>query len=87
MEKIGVMVNGLPGNVAEAVAKQVIKDDRLEIIPYSLTGPEINRNALRVNDVEIHLITPGKRRNEMAVIINKKCPFYYDRLHPPFSGK
>ena len=41
MNPIKVMVNGLPGNVSRIVAAQILKDERFELVPYSLTGPEI----------------------------------------------
>ena len=48
MGTVKVMVNGLPGNMAEVVARQVLADHRYELIPHSLTGPEIS-------DFEYHL--------------------------------
>ena len=41
MNPINVMVNGLPGNVSQTVAAQILQDERFELMPYSLTGPEI----------------------------------------------
>ena len=41
MNSIKVMVNGLPGNVARTVAGYLLNDERFELIPHSLTGPEI----------------------------------------------
>ena len=37
MNPIKVMVNGLPGNMAVLVATHVLGDDRVELIPESLT--------------------------------------------------
>ena len=42
MKKIKIKVKGIPGNMAGNVAKYAINDDRFELIPYSLTGPEIS---------------------------------------------
>jgi 4-hydroxy-tetrahydrodipicolinate reductase len=41
MHPINVMVNGIPGNVAGTVARHVRADARFELLPFSLTGPEI----------------------------------------------
>ena len=44
MSTIKVMVNGLPGNVARTVAGYLLTDGRFELVPHSLTGPEIQES-------------------------------------------
>ena len=46
MSKIHVMLNGLPGNVAQVTARHLAADARFALLPYSLTGPEINYRKL-----------------------------------------
>ena len=41
MRPINIMVNGMPGNMATLVAKHALSDSRFDLIPQSLTGPEI----------------------------------------------
>lgn len=83
MEPIKVMVNGLPGNVAANVARHVIEDERFCLLPYSLTGPEIVQPDTTVKDTVITLLTPEKRDQTMADIIEKEGPFIsVDYTHP-----
>ncbi|MEA3463959.1 MAG: dihydrodipicolinate reductase [Patescibacteria group bacterium] len=56
MQKIKVMVNGIPGNMASNVAEHVIDDDRFELIPYSFKGPEISRDKHNIYSMDIILI-------------------------------
>jgi len=58
MEKISVMVNGLPGNMAATVARHLLKDDRFRLVSCSLTGPEIQEKTCTVNGRVIRLIHP-----------------------------
>ncbi len=58
MKRIKVMVNGLPGKVAGVVARHVVENDRFELIPYSLTGPEITDSEFKINDFNIQLVLP-----------------------------
>ena len=61
MKKINVMVNGLPGNMAAGVAEHVLSDERFELVPYSLTGPEIDLATCRVNNIGVALIQAHER--------------------------
>jgi 4-hydroxy-tetrahydrodipicolinate reductase len=58
MSRIKVMVNGIPGNMALVVAKHILVDQRFELIPEALTGPEIQAPEARVEDVTIKLSRP-----------------------------
>jgi 4-hydroxy-tetrahydrodipicolinate reductase len=55
------MVNGIPGNMALQVARQAIGDDRFDLFPYSLTGPEIEGDRYDLKDLEMRLIRPHER--------------------------
>ena len=68
MTPINVMVNGLPGNVARMVADFILKDDRFELIPYSLTGPEIEAAEDRINGTAVKLIRPEQRDSDIEQI-------------------
>ena len=41
MQPINVMINGLPGNVSMVIARHIQDDNRFNLLPWSLTGPEI----------------------------------------------
>jgi len=63
MDKIKVMVNGLPGKMATKVAEHIAKSEDLELIKYSLTGPEIE-GMQKYSGIEgyiISLIEPKHR--------------------------
>lgn len=69
MSRINVMINGLPGNVATVVARHIISDQRFTLIPYSLTGPEIESNKCLVGDLNLSLIRPESRQTAMNDIL------------------
>ncbi len=68
MNPIKIMVNGLPGNMASNVAKHALKDARFELIPQSLTGPEITATAATVESVSFTLIQPQDRDQAISAI-------------------
>ncbi len=83
MKNIKIMVNGLPGQMAEAAASEAIRDERVTLIPCSLTGPEITRNTHTVENVDISLITPEKRDEKISDLIQTQGPFIsVDYTHP-----
>lgn len=61
MDSIKVMVNGLPGHMAGAVARHVLSDSRFELVPFSFTGPEISETQTRVVDTAVRLVRPEDR--------------------------
>lgn len=61
MQSILVMVNGLPGHMAAAVAHQVNQDPELDLLPASLTGAEITADSVRIGDLDVTLIRPNDR--------------------------
>jgi len=83
MNPIKVMVNGLPGNVSRKVAAQILKDERFELVPYSLTGPEIQEPEYSFESVTMKLIQPGKRKSRIEEIIKSQEGFLsVDYTHP-----
>jgi len=83
MNRIKVMVNGLPGNMAAKVAKHVLDDDRFELIPFSLTGPEIIEKEYKISTLQIRLVHPGERQNFINEIKKKEGSFIsIDYTHP-----
>ncbi len=83
MDTIKVMVNGLPGNMARTVAQLVLKDARFELLPYSLTGPEIEQSSDTVDGTVLELIGPEHREERMAQIKRSEGQFLsVDYTHP-----
>ena len=83
MNRIKVMVNGIPGNMAIILARHIVADDRFELLPYSLTGPEIQTAEHKVSAVSIRLLKPDKRKELIEEIAPKKQPFLSaDYTHP-----
>ena len=83
MNPIKVMVNGIPGNMAQVVAKHALADERFELIPYSLTGPEITVSEQSIGSSVIQLIRPELREKEMSEVMEKHASFIsIDYTHP-----
>ncbi len=61
MQRIKLMVNGMPGNMASILAKHALNDKRFELAPYSLTGPEITETEYLLDSVTVRLIHPNER--------------------------
>ncbi len=62
MEKIKVIVNGLPGKMATAIAEAVINSKDMELLPHSLTGPEVDYKMIMINlFVPITLYGPDEK--------------------------
>ena len=55
------MVNGLPGNMAREIVKKALPDSRFCVIPYSLTGPDIDESSVKIDSLDISLIKPDKK--------------------------
>lgn len=59
---IHVMVNGLPGRMAQAVAEAVqLHPQHFRLMPCSLCGEEIELSEWRTGENTIHLIHPSRR--------------------------
>ncbi len=83
MNTIPVMVNGLPGNVAQIMAAAVFKYERFSLIPYSLTGEVIEEKSVTIEGNEITLIKPSVRDSLIKEILeeNPGC-ITVDYTHP-----
>jgi len=78
-----VMVNGLPGDMAEVVAGQIVADDRYDLIPHSLTGPEIAVTEYNFKGFTIRLIPPEARETALIQIKESEGIFIsVDYTHP-----
>jgi 4-hydroxy-tetrahydrodipicolinate reductase len=83
MNRIKVMVNGLPGSMASNVARHTLGDDRFDLISQSLTGPEITESGHSIDSVTIHLIHPDIRERAITEIVEKEGPYItVDFTHP-----
>jgi len=83
MDKIKVMVNGLPGNMATVVVRHVIAGEAFELVPHSLTGPEICEAFCQVEDFRVALIRPEQREAAMDEVVRAYGPFVsVDYTHP-----
>ena len=83
MNPIKVMVNGLPGNVSQVVAAQILKDERFELIPYSLTGPEIQEPEYSLEAITMKLIQPDVRTSQIEAVVKSHRGFLsVDYTHP-----
>jgi len=83
MERIKVMVNGIPGNMAVNVAKHVMNDSMFELIPYALTGPEITEAEYTLDSTVISLIHPQESEKTITEIKKKEGYFIsVDYTHP-----
>jgi len=83
MDAITVMVNGLPGNVAQVIARHAAEKKGFHLLPYSLTGPEIDIETYEVAGNGIRLIRPDERDVQMKSFDLFKTPFIsIDFTHP-----
>jgi 4-hydroxy-tetrahydrodipicolinate reductase len=83
MNRIKLMVNGLPGNMATNVVKHALKDNQFELITQSLTGPEITDTETIIDSVSFDLIQPQNRDQSVLAIKEKEGLFLsVDYTHP-----
>ena len=81
MSRIKVMVNGLPGNMAARVVAHTLTDNRFELVPFSLTGPEITESQCTVEQVPIALIHPEHRESRISDLKHSRL-IAVDYTHP-----
>lgn len=80
---IKMMMNGLPGNVAATIAQHAIAQANLELLPFSLTGPEIAEKEFRLGDTLIQLVLPDERDAVVAEVKHSHGDFIsVDFTHP-----
>ena len=83
MSRIKVMVNGIPGNMAANVARHILADDRFTLVPFSLTGPEIQESEHNIETNAIRLLKPEDREQAIGDIKQKEGQFLsVDYTHP-----
>jgi len=83
MDRIKVMVNGIPGNMACNVANLIIADQRFDLVLQSLTGPEITARQYKESGVTINLIQPDERERAINEIkANEGAFIVIDYTHP-----
>ncbi len=61
------MINGLTGKMATKVAEHALKADDMELVPYSLTGPDTEERQCVVGNVTIDLIKPDEREKVFEI--------------------
>jgi 4-hydroxy-tetrahydrodipicolinate reductase len=57
-----LLVNGLPGKMAEAVVVAAQKRG-IEVLPYSFTGEAVDLDSVQVGDLEMKLVKPSQRES------------------------
>ena len=83
MSRIKVMVNGIPGNMAVNVARHILADDRFALMPFSLTGPEIQAAEHQIETNTIRLLKPEEREQVIDDLKQKEGTFLsVDYTHP-----
>jgi len=83
MDRIKVMVNGIPGNMAVNVARRILDQDGFELVLQSLTGPEITQTQYPLDAVLIDLIHPDSRSKILEDIKQNEGFFLsVDYTHP-----
>ena len=83
MQPIRVMVNGIPGNMAVTVARQVLADPRFELVPHALTGPEITAPSYPLEEIRVALVQPADRERALDRIAAGGVDFIsVDYTHP-----
>lgn len=83
MEKIKIMINGLPGKVASTMTGAGLADERFTVLPYSLTGQEIPDKTFFMDDTSFSLVKPDIR-DQVILEIHQEHPFFIaiDYTHP-----
>ena len=80
---VPVMINGLPGNVSATIATHFIQDSRFTLIPFSLTGPEVEADTMHLCEMTIRLVKPNQRATVVDEIKHKTPDFItVDFTHP-----
>jgi len=83
MEKINIMINGLPGQVAQKMAVSALADDRFFVLPFSLTGQEIIKETFTADTTVFKLVKPDIRDHLIQQIMAQFTSFIaIDYTHP-----
>jgi 4-hydroxy-tetrahydrodipicolinate reductase len=67
---ITLMINGLPGNVAQNLLDHAVRDSRFRVIPFSLTGPGIMETDMNVSGMTVELLKPEDRDEKIGKILS-----------------
>jgi len=89
MHPINVMINGLPGNVSRVIAGHIQGDSRFNLLPWSLTGPEIEDPTCQVGPLTIKLVKPDNREAVLTDLGGQtEQPFIaVDYTHPSAANE
>ncbi len=83
MNRVKIMINGLPGNVAATIATHALQDERFEVLPASLTGPDITEDTFNLNGTDFTLVKHAERVNTISELVKNEGPFItIDYTHP-----
>jgi 4-hydroxy-tetrahydrodipicolinate reductase len=83
MQPIKMMINGLPGKVASIIAGHAARDERVSLLPHSLTGPDIEAGRHMIAGSAIELIRPADRDRRVDEIVSAYGEFIsVDYTHP-----
>jgi 4-hydroxy-tetrahydrodipicolinate reductase len=83
MSRIKVMVNGIPGDMAVNVARHILNDERFALLPFSLTGPEIQEAKHKIETNTIRLLKPEAREQAIDDLKQTEGAFLsVDYTHP-----
>ncbi len=83
MNPVKIMFNGLPGNVAATIAAHALKDERFSVLPFSLTGPDIDTDKFTIGTTDFKLLKPETRENEINELLKNEGWFIsIDYTHP-----
>jgi 4-hydroxy-tetrahydrodipicolinate reductase len=84
-EKISVMVNGLPGKMASAIAEKLLLSPEFSLVPFSLTAEETSERTYKIPMAEFVLVKPSERYEMFPKIqtFQEHRPFIsVDYTHP-----
>ena len=83
MNRIKLLISGLPGNMAANVARHALADDRFEVLPAALTGPEITDRSFTLDQTTFRLVRPQERDRFMGELEAADGPLMaVDYTHP-----
>jgi len=82
MEKIYVVLAGLPGKMATVTVSHLLKDERFNVIQKALTGPDISESSVTIDGTEILLVKPEDHESFLSEM---KVNFLYDFIVIDYS--
>ncbi len=83
MNPIQIMVNGLPGRMAQAVVKAALEQPGVfQVVPKSLCGPEIEQETCQIDRLSFQMIGPNRRETWPERAANEPRPIAIDFTVP-----